>query len=415
MLLNYQRAVEKMRSQKLDALVASSCENVNYCATFETNSTYRYKYGKIQVHCVLFRDDILKPVLIIPVDLLGHLAVQPSWVQDVRTYGTFYIYGADQKKLGGPEAQYTYYLNTVRNYGSAVEGLVDVIREKKLEKARIGLDENNLPPNSWERIISSLPNAEVVKAGGIFKDIRMVKTGKEIQILSEAAQVNDQAFRDLLNTVREGVGEIDLMRQYRMFVTSRGAFFGFNTTGCGTRGGGLFPVPPSNYILKKGDSIRYDAGCIYQGYWSDTARTIFLGEPSSKQLKYFNAIFSGILAAESILKAGVRVSGVFSLAMKAVRENGIPEYNRHHLGHSMGLETYEPPMIKPSDRPVDSDVYLPESGEMRLEENMVVNVECPYYDFQVGGFQFEETYLIRKDGYVRISSLDRGPYIISRS
>ncbi len=411
MLLNHERAVEKMESNKLDALIGSSCENVNYCTNFETNTTYRYKYGKVQAYCVLLRDNVLKPVLIIPVDLLAHLAVKPSWVEDIRTYGTFYIYGKEQEKLSGPEAQYNFYMKNCRNYSNANEALLDVIKEKKLSKSKIGFDENNLPPNTWAYITSSLPQAEIRKAAGIFKDIRMVKTVEEIEYIKQSTQINDEASRKVFEMVREGVTEVELLRTYRSFVTEKGAFFGFYTTGCGTRGGGLFSVPPSNYVLKAGDSVRYDAGCILNGYWSDTARTVFVGEPSKKQMKYFNAIFSGIRVIESMMKAGVKGSNLFNSAIKAIRENGIREYNRHHIGHSMGLETYEPPMIRASDRPIDSDIYLPEKGELRLEENMVINIECPYYDLQMGGLQFEETYVVKKDGYVRISCLDRGPYI----
>ncbi len=111
MLLNYDRAAKKMEAYGLDALIASSCENVNYCADFETNNTYRYKYGRVRAHCVLLRDQILKPVLITPVDLLAHLAVIPSWVEDIRTYGTFYFYGGEQEKLSGAPAQHNYLMN----------------------------------------------------------------------------------------------------------------------------------------------------------------------------------------------------------------------------------------------------------------------------------------------------------------
>jgi len=411
MLLNHERAVKKMESNNLDVLIASSCENVNYCTNFETNTTYRYKYGRVQAYCVLTRDYILKPVLITPVDLLGHLTVKPSWVEDIRTHGTFYIYGKEQEKLRWPESQYNFLMSNCKNYRNANEALLDVIKEKGLSKSRIGFDENNLPPNTWDYVMSSLPQAQIMKAAGIFKDIRMVKTVEEIDHIQQSTQINDDASRKVFEMVREGVTEGELLRQYRQYVTDIGAFFGFYTTGSGPRGGGLFSVPPSNYVLQAGDSVRYDAGCIFNGYWSDTARTLFLGEPSQKQLKYFNAIFSGIRVVESQMKAGVKVSELFNSAIKAIRENGIPEYNRHHIGHSMGLETYEPPMIRASDRPIDSDIYLPEKGDMKLEENMVINVECPYYDLQMGGLQFEETYIIKKDGYVRISTLDRGPYI----
>ena len=42
MLLNYERAVKTMGLHGFDVLLASSCENVNYCADFESNAGYRH-------------------------------------------------------------------------------------------------------------------------------------------------------------------------------------------------------------------------------------------------------------------------------------------------------------------------------------------------------------------------------------
>ena len=413
MLLNYERMLKKMALYDVDALIASNCENITYCASFETNSTYRYKYGRVRAYCVMLKSDILNPILITPVDLLAHLAVAPSWVKDIRSYGNYYVFGKDNSRLNDAAAQFLHYINNCPHYSSADEALVQVLKEKGLEKAQIGFDETNLLPNTWEFITSGLPSANFTKANRIFKEIRMIKTEAEIQLMKESTRINDEATRNVIKAVGEGVSEIDLYRCYRQHLVENDAYFGFYTTGCGPRSGAVYSVPPSNVILNMGDSIRYDAGCVYKGYWSDTARTIFLGEPTKDKQNHFNAIYSGVLAVEEILRPGVKVSDLFNTAVQTVRENGIPNYNRHHVGHAMGLETYEAPVIISSDRPCDSDGYLSEEGEMRLEENMVLNIECPYYHLEIGGVQFEETYLITHNSYLRLSSLKRGPYIVS--
>lgn len=413
MLLNHERMFQKMTHYGVDALIASNCENITYCASFETNSTYRYKYGRVRAYCVLLKSDILNPVLITPVDLLAHLAIAPSWVRDIRSYGNYYVFGKDISRLNDAAAQFLHYMSDYPHYLSAEDALVQVLKEKGLTDAQIGFDETNLLPDTWEVITIAFPHATFTKANQIFKEIRMIKTQPEIQLIKESTRINDQATRELIKTVRQGVSEIELYQCYRHHLVKNNAYFGFYTTGCGPRSGAVYSVPPSNVTLSMGDSIRYDAGCVYKGYWSDTARTIFLGEPTKDKQNHFNAIYKGVLAAEAMLKPGIKVSELFTTAVKTVRESGIPDYNRHHVGHSMGLETYEAPMIISSDRPCDSDGYLSEDGEMRLEENMVLNIECPYYHLEIGGVQFEETYLITQSGYIRLSSLARGPYIIT--
>lgn len=412
MLINYEKMLSEMSLQQIDALIASNCENVYYAASFQTNSTYRYKYGRVRAHCVHLRSDILNPVLIVPVDLLAHLAVSPSWVKDIRSYGNYYVFGQDNALLSDAAAQFLYYMRNCPHYATADDALADVLREKGLQRARIAIDETNLPPGAWDHIVDVAPKASIVRGNGIFKKIRMIKSIGEIELIKESTRVNDEAVRKVIEAVKEGASEMDLYHCYRHHLVERDSHLGFYTTGCGNRSGAVYSVPPSNVILKKGDSIRLDVGCTYRGYWSDTARTIFLGKPSNVKYQHFDAIRKGVFAGEKMLRPGLRVSELFSEMVNTVRESGIPEYNRHHVGHSMGLETYEAPLIIPSDEPGASDRYIAGDWEMTIEENMILNLECPFYHLSIGGVQFEETYLITKTGYVRLSALDREAYVV---
>ena len=412
MLINIERMMQQMQRHDLDALIASNCENVTYAASFETNSTYRYKYGRVRAYCVLIFSDMLNPVLIAPVDLLAHLAVEPTWVKDIRSYGNYFVFGKDPSRLNDAAAQFLYYMQHCPHYATADEALLAVLKEKNLEHAKIGFDETNLLPDTWDRITSALPQARFEKGNGLFKYTRLIKSVAEIQRLKESTRINDEATRNVIEAVAEGVTEIDLYRCYRHYLVENDAYFGFYTTGCGNRSGAVYSVPPSNATLKKGDSIRYDAGCVYKGYWSDTARTIFLGAPDTVKTRHFEAIKQGVLAGERMLRPGVKVSELFNTMVQTVRDSGIPDYDRHHVGHSMGLETYEAPLIIRSDRPRDSDGYLQDSDDITIQENMVINLECPFYHLEIGGVQFEETYLITQTGYIRLSSLERNACIV---
>jgi Xaa-Pro aminopeptidase len=73
---------------------------------------------------------------------------------------------------------------------------------------------------------------------------------------------------------------------------------------------------------------------------------------------------------------------------------GIPDYRRHHIGHAIGLEMYEAPL-------------LVEGSDARLEAGMVVNVETPYYESGYGGFQIEDTVLVTEAGGELLTKADR--------
>jgi Xaa-Pro aminopeptidase len=72
------------------------------------------------------------------------------------------------------------------------------------------------------------------------------------------------------------------------------------------------------------------------------------------------------------MKPGVPVSRLFALAVRTTREHGIPHYERHHVGHGIGLEPYDPPTINAAT-------------EQALEPGMVFCVETPYYEHGWGG------------------------------
>jgi Xaa-Pro aminopeptidase len=79
------------------------------------------------------------------------------------------------------------------------------------------------------------------------------------------------------------------------------------------------------------------------------------------------------------------VADVFHAAVNTVRQEGIPHYQRSHVGHGIGLDGYDAPNIAPSN----DDVF---------EEDMVICVETPYYEMGLGGLQVEDTMAVTRDG-----------------
>ena len=76
---------------------------------------------------------------------------------------------------------------------------------------------------------------------------------------------------------------------------------------------------------------------------------------------------------------------LFELIMQASRAAGFPEYRRHHVGHGIGLEVYEAPLLAPGNQDV-------------IEAGSVVNIETPYYEFGLGALHVEDPFLVKPDG-----------------
>ena len=149
---------------------------------------------------------------------------------------------------------------------------------------------------------------------------------------------------------------------------------------------------------ENGELVRFDLGCVYQGYRSDISRTAVLGKPTDKQARYYAAILAGERAAIAAMKPGVPVSQLFDVAVRVTRESGLPHYQRHHVGHGIGLEPYDPPTINAATATA-------------LEPGMVFCVETPYYEHGWGGVQVEDAVEITASG-ARILTPSRADLIV---
>lgn len=140
--------------------------------------------------------------------------------------------------------------------------------------------------------------------------------------------------------------------------------------------------------------MRYDFGCELGGYQADTGRTVIVGAPTDAMERHFRAIHKGWEAVVEMIRPGVRACDVFAAGVKAVQQAGIPHYRRQHVGHAIGLETYDDLILGPDDR-------------QALAVGMVLCVETPYYQLGFGGFQIEDTVALTQHGVDFLTKLDR--------
>lgn len=90
------------------------------------------------------------------------------------------------------------------------------------------------------------------------------------------------------------------------------------------------------------------------------------------------------------MKPGVKAKQLYEITVQTTRESGLPQFKRTHCGHGIGLEMYDPPVLR-------------ETTEIPVEAGMVFCVEAPYYELGLGGIQVEDTVVVTPTGVEYLS------------
>jgi Xaa-Pro aminopeptidase len=352
-----------------------------------------------QTYAVFPAEERIAPYIVTTMSDLDLAAIQEEcWVKDFVTFGKFFIEAPSQNALSPSEVRLKELFSVSKRKEDAAGALAESLAERGLARGKIALDEMNIPAPLYRTIQDKLHGVEVIPGYALLREIRSVKTPEEIARLEKAVEITENAFHQSLQRIREGIREVEIAQVFTNAIAQQGGIPVLVCIGAGYRS--AFPnVQPSEYQVKKGDLIRFDIGCLYKNYYSDTARIAVLGKPSEKQQAYYQAVKEGEDQALALIHPGVPAAEIFAEAVQGVRKAGIPHYQRSHVGHGIGIECYDPPFLNPS------------SGHI-LEEGMVVNVETPYYELGFGGVQVEDTLVVTKNGYRMLTKADRNLFIL---
>ncbi|MCX5914844.1 MAG: Xaa-Pro peptidase family protein [Deltaproteobacteria bacterium] len=395
MLLNRIRADHVMEKNGLDVLVATTPENVAYLTGFWILTSIRHRARQVY--------DVLKKIearadLIVGRGLIDHPLQGGTWVKEYYSYGEFFF--APEYESGMDEESKRLFgtLNGLNRYPDAFTALTQCLRENGVSRGRIGIDQGSDTVFLEKRLAKEFPSLETVPAYDLFREIRLIKTAEEAERIQEATRVAENALTEALTAIREGITEKQLDLVFKAAVIRQGGLPTLSCIGSGPRG--AFPnVEPSEKKIEKGETIRFDVGCIYNAYHADIARTAVLGSPNLKQKRYHEALLTGQGRILENLKPGVPIGDLFQMGMQAAREKGITHYERHHLGHGTGIEGYDLPLITPKN-------------SLKLEAGMVFCVETPYYEPGFGGLQIEDIMEVTSSGARRLTQMERKLFIV---
>lgn len=249
----------------------------------------------------------------------------------------------------------------------------------------------------------SLTNEEICfELGSICVDyVRMKKDEKEQEFMIKASQINDEAIDQMIKICSTGEYSekevaVKLADIYRNLGSDENSFlpivaYGRNCADTHHMG--------DDTMLKPGDSIIIDMGCLYKGYCSDMTRTVFYKKVSEEQRRVYELVRKANEAAEAMIKPGVRLCDIDKCARDIIKEGGfVAEFN-HRLGHFIGRDVHE-----------YGDVSA--AFDMKVEEGMIFSIEPGVYIHDDFGVRIEDLVLVTKEGCKVLNSYTKELQII---
>lgn len=367
MLSRYERLKSYMAEEKLDAAVIISPANTIYFS-----ETY-----------IMTQTDIPDRLAITVLPMNGEPAIiaccieqntvdSETWIKDRRYYVEF--------------------------QQSPIDFLADVLEERGLAGGRIGIELGFLTAAYYQELIARMPGVNLVNCKRIFEKVRMIKEPQEIKYLSDAANITRVALEKGLMEVHPGCTEREFANKVKTHMINDGlSSIDFFVMGACEKSLMVHALPTDN-VMRSGDLMRLDFGGVGEGhYLSDFARTVMIGQLNDKYVDIYSKMCETQEEIFSHIKAGVPASELFRVCADGMAKRGLP-FSIPHIGHSLGIECHEFPMISPVE-------------DFALEENMVFNIE-PVVMTEGRMFHFEDLVLVKKDGYQLLSNTQVNPGLL---
>jgi Xaa-Pro aminopeptidase len=229
---------------------------------------------------------------------------------------------------------------------------------------------------------------EPVLATGLVEQVRAVKDKDEIAALAQACAITVEALAILMGEVRVGVTEVTLARRIEQLFGELGAEDRAFDTIVGSGPHSAIPHhQPGARTVAEGDLLVVDCGARVDGYHADMTRTVVVGrEPEPWQADLHRAVEEAQAAATDAYRAGTPARDIDGVARGLLTQAGLGERFTHGLGHGVGLEIHEAPMVGARSTgtlgadmviTVEPGAYLPGRGGVRIEDTLVVSDAAP--------------------------------------
>ncbi|WP_374696778.1 aminopeptidase P family protein [Spiroplasma endosymbiont of Polydrusus formosus] len=226
----------------------------------------------------------------------------------------------------------------------------------------LAFESDHLTYLTYQSLKTSL-SSEITLKPVDFSELRAIKTNAEIIALQKACAIGDLAINNVIKKIKIGITERAIEQIIiNTFIEAGADKPSFDTIVASGWRGSLPHGRATDKKIENNELITIDFGCIYDGYCSDTTRTIGLGKPPAKMLEIFDVVYQAQKQGIEAIKPGVTTSSIDKICRDYIISKGYGKYFTHSTGHGVGIKIHEFPRVSPF-------------CDVLLEPGMIITVE----------------------------------------
>ena len=243
-------------------------------------------------------------------------------------------------------------------------------------------------------------------------DTRKIKSDWEIKQLDHTAEMTEKTFEYMKTAIRPGLTEMEFAGIFETYARKLGHGAKLRTRNyqaeaypwhvlSGKNGGmvgvldspssgaGTSPAFPSgagNKVIVNNEPIMVDLGSILNGYHMDETRMFAINSMPSRAMKACRAAIEIHDAILEKVKPGVTVGELYEYSVNLAGKMGFaetylgpPDFKVSFIGHGIGLELIEPPVIaKGKDDVLEPGMTFALEPKMNFKNEFAAGVESVF-------------------------------------
>ncbi len=269
-------------------------------------------------------------------------------------------------------------------YSNFINEIKKILKKEKIKNIYF---EDSIKYNELTLLKKKLKDYNFKPSKNLIENFRKIKTANEIKKIKKAISITENALKNIsfyFDLKNFKITERDIALKLQNEMLKNGADdISFPLIVLSGSNSSLVHGKPDNNIIK--DNILIDAGCKINGYCSDKTITIILKD-NYELKKIYNIVKDAKNFAIDKIKEGVKVKDIDKIAREFINKKGYGRFFGHSLGHGVGLEVHELPLISPKSKDI-------------LENGNVITIEPGIYINGKFGIRLEDMVLVKEDGF----------------